>query len=67
MTRQENLQHARDTGLVPKSNPRWKLSLAEVKDIAEFIRLGFTLQEIAKSYGINKTIINKNLGRLSVN
>lgn len=64
MTRQENLQHARDTGLVPKSNPKWKLSLNQVKEIKEFYNLGFSYKEIAKSYNISRNIIQRNLRRL---
>lgn len=64
LTRQENLQHARDMRLCRPPSPRWKLSIEDVKDIAEFINLGFSQKEIAKSYNIDRNIITRNLGRL---
>lgn len=55
LTRQENLQHARDTGLfkrqLSKSNGRFRHSQGKINEMAEFKSLGFTYKEIAEAYG----------------
>lgn len=57
LTREENLQHARDTGLFKRqmgeSNGRFKYSQETVDEMCEFLQLGFSYSDIAESYNIS--------------
>lgn len=67
MTRQENLQHARDNGLFKpcfgSANGRFKHSESDLKDIVELKKLGYTYTEIAKSYNLKPKNISTLLKR----
>lgn len=71
MTRQENLQHARDCGLFKpcygSNNGRFKYSESDLKDIVEFKKLGYTYVEIGKAYNLNGKSISNLLKRRGVN
>jgi len=70
MTRQENLQHARDNGLFRscfgKTNGRFKHLESDLKDIAELKKLGYTYTEIGKSYNIKPRYLSTLLKRRGV-
>lgn len=55
VTREENLQHARDNGLYSKKKGEehfsFKFTKEQVDDMIEFQKLGFKLKEIAESFG----------------
>jgi len=67
MTRQENLQHARDTGLFKScfgsANGRFKHLDSDLKDIVDLKKLGYTYTEIAKSYNLKPTYMSTLLKR----
>jgi hypothetical protein len=61
MTRQENLQHARDMKLfgsvAGENNPKCKFKNKDIEDMRELHRLGFSNKEIRKSYKINRNYL----------
>lgn len=70
MTRQENLQHARDTRLFKpcfgSANGMFKYSESDLKDIAELKKLGYTYIEIGKCYNIKPKNLSALLKRRGV-
>lgn len=67
LTRQENLQHARDTGLFKqqfgRTNGRYKYLDQDIEDMIELHNLGYTYREISKAYGLAGTGIFKVIKR----
>lgn len=67
VTREENMQHARDTGLFVQqngqANGRYKYSNQDIEDIQKFLELGFTYKEISKAFGLSGTGVFKVLKR----
>lgn len=61
LTREENLQHARDTGLSKRNahTANKKYTQKDAEDMAELYKLGYTKAQIAKSYRINKDTCSK--------
>ena len=59
VTRQENLQHARENGLFRilkgEENGNCKLKDTDIKDIRELYSLGFKIIDISRNYDINRT------------
>lgn len=66
-TREENLQHARETGLFRqqfgKANGRYKYSDDDIRDMKELHDLGFSYHEISKAYGLAGTGVFKLIKR----
>jgi hypothetical protein len=58
MTRQENLQHARDIKLF-KSNGYYKFNLQSRIDMQELYKLGFKINEIARSFNADRNTVSK--------
>lgn len=58
MTRNENLQHARDMKLF-KSGGYVKFSLQEVQDMRELHKLGFKINEISRSYKCDRNYLSQ--------
>jgi hypothetical protein len=71
MTRQENLQHARDNKLFKpcygSDNGRFKHLDSILNDIAEFKRLGYTYVDIGKAYNLSGKYLTSLLKRRGVN
>ena len=67
MTRQENLQHAKDSGLLKpcfgSTNGRFKHLDSDLKDIVDLKKLGYTYTEMAKSYGLKPNYMSTLLKR----
>lgn len=57
-TRNENLQHARDNKLF-KTGGYTKFSRQDIKDMIEFYKLGFKINEISKAFNGNRNYISK--------
>lgn len=58
LTRQENLDHARENGLFKGRTCQRKLKKCDYSDIIEFWNLGFTQKALAKSYGISPRYVS---------
>jgi hypothetical protein len=58
LTRRENLDHARSSGLFKSGNNR-KIQLEEYKDVLEFIESGVLYKEVARLYGVDGSTITK--------
>jgi hypothetical protein len=67
VTRAENLQHARDTGLFKqqfgRENGRYKYSDEDIQDMVDFHELGFSYADISKAYGLSGTGAFKTIKR----
>jgi hypothetical protein len=63
VTRSENLEHARVTGLYKSSkgelNSNCKFNNDDIKDMRQLYNLGFKIIEIAKAYNSNRTYVGR--------
>lgn len=67
MTRQENLEYAREArsfrGLKGENSNSSKWSFQDIKDMRELKQLGFNLKEIMECYNISKTYLSQVLNK----